>query len=568
MRLLRLITGLAIASFVVGHFANHALGVVSIEAMDRMRIVLAAWWRSPVGTVLLYGSFLIHFALALASLYRRSTLRMPFWEATQLVLGLAIPPLLMVHIVGTRLTWTLLGHNIDYERIVGLLWSSEWSTFKQVVLLLVVWAHLCAGLHYWLRLKGWYQNAQPLAFAVALILPALALSGFASAGFYLWPSVESVGGMHKYNVDLASMSAQDRALMANWRMAIEYAFWIALGATLLARWLRTRIGATYRVHHAAGRVITAPVGRSILEAIRDEGLPHASVCGGRARCTTCRVRVGEGLAHLPPPGRMEAQALTRIEAPPNVRLACQCRPTRDVAVTPLLPPNAGPSSARQPPSGAQGRERRIVAMFVDLRDSTSLGEGRLPYDVVFIMNQFFAEMHAALRATGGYYAQFRGDGLLALYGLGGASETRISDACRAALAAAADMQTRIERLNQSMGRELKAPMRIGIGIHAGVAIVGIMGPPEEPIYSAIGDMVNTAARFENMTKAFGCTLVVSDYVLEQAGIEPGNASAHQVRVRGKAERLAVYAIDDPRGLFIRSNSGTGQNLAPFAEKGP
>src|SRR5688572_22608225 len=420
MRLLRLVTGLVIASFVVGHFANHALGVVSIEAMDRMRSGLAAWWRSPVGTVLLYGSLATHFALALASLYRRSTLRMPRWEATQLVLGLAILPLLIVHIVGTRLTWTLLGHNIDYERIVGLLWSSEWSTFKQVVLLVVVWAHLCAGLHYWLRLKSWYQAAEPLAFAAALIIPALALSGFASAGFYLWPSVESVGGMHKYNVELAGMSGQDRALMANWRSALEYGFWIALGATLLARWLRTRIGATYRVQHASGRLITAPVGRSILEAIRDEGVPHASVCGGRARCTTCRVRVGEGLAHLPPAGRLEAQALARIEAPPNVRLACQCRPTRDVAVTPLLPPNVGPSSAAQPRSGAQGRERPIVAMFVDLRDSTSLGEGRLPYDVVFLMNQFFAEMHAALRATGGYYAQFRGDGLLALYGLVGA----------------------------------------------------------------------------------------------------------------------------------------------------
>ena len=544
MRLTRLVTGLVIALFVVGHFLNHALGVVSIEAMDRMRIVLAAWWRSPVGTVLLYGSLLTHFILALVSLYRRSTLRMPWWEAAQLMLGLAIPPLLIVHIAGTRLTWMLLGHNVDYERIVGLLWSSEWSTFKQVVLLLIVWAHLCAGLHYWLRLKAWYQSAQPLAFALALILPALALSGFASAGFYLWPSIESVGGIHKYNVELAGMSLQDRALMANWRSGIEYAFWIALGGTLLARWLRTRIGATYRVHHASGRIITAPVGRSVLEAIRDEGVPHASVCGGRARCTTCRVRVGEGLDQLPPPGRMEAQALARIEAPPNVRLACQCRPTRDIAVTPLLPPNAGPSSAAQPRSGAQGRERPIVAMFVDLRDSTSLGEGRLPYDVVFIMNQFFAEMHAALRATGGYYAQFRGDGLLALYGL----ETDIQQACKASIRGAAEMQVRIEKLNRTLAADLEAPLRIGIGIHAGVAIVGTMGPPDAPIYSAIGDMVNTAARLEGMTKAYGCVLVISAEALQQAGMEPREAQMHQVRVRGKTERLAVYAVDDPRKL--------------------
>jgi adenylate cyclase len=552
MRLLRLVTGLVVASFVLGHFLNHSLGVVSIEAMDRLRIALAAWWRSPAGTVLLYGSLLTHFVLALASLYRRTTLRMPYWEAAQLALGLAIPPLLIGHIAGTRLTWMLLGHNIDYERVVGLLWSSEWSTFRQVILLLVVWAHVCAGIHYWLRVRQWYRDALPLAFAMALLVPALALSGFASAGFYLWPSVESVGGMQKYNVELASMSAADRALMASWRSGLEYGFWIALAATLLARWLRARIGATYRVRHASGRVITAPVGRSILEALRDEGLPHAAVCGGRARCTTCRVRVGDGLAHLPPPARLEAQALGRIEAPPNVRLACQCRPTRDVAVTPLLPPNAGPSSIAQPRSGAQGRERPIVAMFVDLRDSTRLGEGRLPYDVVFLMNQFFAEMHGALRATGGYYAQFRGDGLLALYGL----ESALAQACRAAIEGAAEMQARIEKLNRTLAADLEEPLRIGIGIHAGVAIVGTMGPPDAPIYSAIGDMVNTAARLENMTKAFGCTLVVSDAALKEAGLQAGDAALHQVRVRGKTERLAVYAVPDPRALLTSSRSSS------------
>ena len=541
MRLVRLVTGLIVAAFVVGHFLNHSLGVVSIEAMDRMRVALALWWRSPVGTALLYGSLLTHFILALASLYGRSTLRMPVWEAAQMLLGLAIPPLLIGHIVGTRLTWTMLGHNIDYERVVGLLWSSEWGITRQSLLLLIVWAHACAGLHYWLRVRQWYQAAEPLAFALALLLPAIALAGFASAGFYLWPSVESVGGMQKYNVDLAGMSDAQRDRMAAWRSGLEWAFWVALAATLLARWLRTRIGATYRVRHASGRVITAPVGRTILEAIRDEGLPHASVCGGRARCTTCRVRVGDGLTHLPPPTRREAQALGRIHAPPNVRLACQCRPTRDVAVTPLLPANVGPRTPRQPPGGAQGRERPIVAMFVDLRDSTRLAEGRLPYDVVFLMNQFFAEMHAALRATGGYYAQFRGDGLLALYGL----ESDLPAACRAALEGAAQMQERMDNLNRSLADDLKSPLRIGIGIHAGVAIVGTLGPPEAPIHSAIGDMVNTAARFEDMTKAFNCTMVVSEEALRQAGIEPGGSPQHQVRVRGKTERLTVYAVADP-----------------------
>jgi adenylate cyclase len=256
------------------------------------------------------------------------------------------------------------------------------------------------------------------------------------------------------------------------------------------------------------------------------------------------VRVSEGLEHLPPARRMEAQALARIDAPPNVRLACQCRPRSDVAVTPLLPPNVTPATGLDTRGGAQGRERPIVAMFVDLRDSTRLAEGRLPYDVVFIMNQFFAEMHASLRATGGYYAQFRGDGLLALYGL----ETDLRAACRAAIAGAADMQKRIEALNRSLAADLDEPLRIGIGIHAGVAIVGTMGPPQAPIYSAIGDMVNTAARLEGMTKAYDCVLVISAEALRQAEVEPGDAPLHQVRVRGKNERLAVYAVADPGKL--------------------
>ena len=135
-RRLRLATGLIIACFIVGHFLNHSLGVVSIDAMDRVRAVLASWWRSPAGTVLLYGSLVTHFALALVSLYRRTTLRMPVWEAAQLVLGLAVLPLLIAHIVGTRFYWLLLEHNINYERVVGVLWSDSMSAVRQSILLL------------------------------------------------------------------------------------------------------------------------------------------------------------------------------------------------------------------------------------------------------------------------------------------------------------------------------------------------------------------------------------------------------------------------------------------------
>src|SRR5204863_8252955 len=144
-----------------------------------------------------------------------------------LVLGLCVPPLLIGHVVGTRFSWWLLGHNIGYERVVGLLWS-EWSVaLRQSFLLIVAWAHLCFGLHYWLRLRPWYPNVQPAAFAAALLVPALALAGFAAAGF-------------NHNPNLPAIPAEHRAQLVNWRGTLTLAFFALLAATLLARWLPSR----------------------------------------------------------------------------------------------------------------------------------------------------------------------------------------------------------------------------------------------------------------------------------------------------------------------------------------
>jgi adenylate cyclase len=536
-RSLRLATGLTIAAYVCGHFLNHALGIVSIEAMDGLRRVLAAWWRSAPGSLLLYGSLLTHFSLALVSLSRRRTLRMPAWEACQLALGLAVIPLLVTHIVGTRLAWQLLGREVNYPRIVGTIWSDPWLIAKQSLLVAVVWLHLCFGIHFWLRLKSWYPRAQQYLFAAAVLVPALALAGFVSAGIdVMRPPPQPI-------------SPEDLALLLNSRDALYWAFGLALGGTLLGRIARNLRRSVYRIHHSSGPIFPAHAGSSILEAVRDAGIPHASVCGGRARCTTCRVRIAGGLQALAPPAELEAEALRRINAAPNVRLACQVRPAADVWITPLVPANADSSAARRP-GGVQGSERQVVAMFVDLRGSTQLGETRLPYDVVFILNQFFAEMSEALQASGGHYAQFTGDGLLALYGL----ENEIGPACRQALAGAADMHRRMGLLNARLAHELAVPLRIGIGVHAGVAIVGTMGPPAAPIVSAIGDTINSAARLEGLSKQYGCTLVVSVDTLRFAGVAPPDVGVQRVEVRGRSGQIEVLPIDDPATLLLPSDA--------------
>ena len=543
-RRLRLYTGLILAAYVISHFINHSLGLLSVEAMEAYRRVNAVVWQSPPGTVALYGSFLVHGYLALHALLRRTTLRMPWWEALQLTLGLLIPPLIAIHVIGTRLSQTLLGFDVDYPWVLYVHWSNARYLIQQPLLLLVVWTHVVVGLHYWLRLKGWYPRALPLLYALAVLLPVLALLGFARAGSEVLdlasnPELRSqiASGWSDAPIDgrrfILSLEAKTLWVMAALLVLV-------LAARRLRRRLRRRQKHFYTLAHPSAGPITSRVGQTILEGLRAAGIPHASVCGGRARCTTCRIRVGSGREHLATPNALETEALRRIGATDNVRLACQTRPSRDLHITPLLPANASASDARRP-GGVGGHEQSVAVMFIDLRASTKLGEERLPYDVVFILNQFFAEMSEALAETRGHYAQFSGDGLMALYGL----ESDMATGCKDAMRGAVAMARRLATLNERLATELPEPLRIGIGIHCGEAIVGTMGPPASPNLSAIGDNINIAARLEAQCKTYGVTLVVSLDAARHAEVDLSRFDMHEAPVRGREEPVSVYAVPDP-----------------------
>jgi len=179
-------------------------------------------------------------------------------------------------------------------------------------------------------------------------------------------------------------------------------------------------------------------------------------------------------------------------------------------------------------------------VFVDLRASTTLGEARMPYDVLFILNRFFAEMTKALAATEGHYSQFTGDGLMALYGLD-ARDPAIGPL--QALRGAREMLTRLDQLNSEIQAELRQPLRIGISIHFGEAIVGSMGPPRSQIITAIGDTVNTAARLEGLTKDYDCVLIVSRPAADAAGLKMTDQKQHQAPVKGRSQTVEFYALE-------------------------
>src|SRR3954447_16080535 len=122
LRDVRLASGMILGLFLLTHFGNHALGLVSVDAMETARQGFSALWRNPIGTALLYGSLTVHFGLALDALFRRRTLRMPVREAAQLILGLALPFLLVAHVVGTRVEFTLTGREVGYPDVLRGLW--------------------------------------------------------------------------------------------------------------------------------------------------------------------------------------------------------------------------------------------------------------------------------------------------------------------------------------------------------------------------------------------------------------------------------------------------------------
>jgi adenylate cyclase len=542
-RRLRLLTGLVLFAYVTTHLANHSLGLVSLGAMEAGRVWFLALWRNPVGSLLLYGSLVTHVALAFWALYERRTLRMPAWEAAQLGLGLIVPPLLVSHIVGTRLTWQIFGVEDAYSRVVLSLWAlSPQAGQRQILVIVVAWLHVAIGLHAIVKLRPWYERAAPWLLACAILVPVLAVLGFVSGGRQAAalatrsPALRAEMLWH----GRAPLTPEETALLERIRLRALGTYGTVLGGVLIARGVRTlvqRRRGRIRVSYPDGRRISVPPGLSVLEVSRLARIPHASVCGGRGRCSTCRIRV-QSARPQPRPSEAESRVLRRLGAPSDVRLACQLRPTSDLRVTPLLPATATAADGRLADDTQRGREQEVAVLFADLRGFTRLAEHRLPYDVVFFLNRYFEAVGGAIERAGGIANQYTGDGVMALFGL----EAGAEEGCRQSLTAAAEMVRSVASLSESLHTDLREPLRIGIGIHTGPAVVGRMGYGAATYLTAVGDTVHVAARLEALTKEYDCELVVSEAVMRRAGAPTEGLPRHELTLRNRAEPLAVLIV--------------------------
>lgn len=536
---LRLVSGLVLFAFAATHFANHALGLIGLETMMEAARWRVAVTRSLPGSLILGLALLAHVAFSLVRLAERRTLRMPPWEAMQTLLGFAIPFLLVPHVMGTRIANLVDGTRTTYAYVIARIWPDGMGF--QTALLVVVWLHGCLGLHAWLRLSPLYRRVAPLLAVPAFGLPAAALAGIVTEGRLM-------------DRDLALARRFDAPdLGARWQVppvdsavgawgdtvtgAIYAAVALALGIVLVraAATLRAR---RFSVTYVDGPTVRSLEGPTLLEISRANRVPHVSVCGGRGRCSTCRVLVVAGEDRLSAPGPQEAAALRAIGAPGNVRLACQARPGGDVALVRILDPRRESADQHLANTDVAGIEREVAILFIDIRGFTPLAERKLPFDVVFILNHFFEAAGREIEAAGGWIGGYAGDGLLALF----THPDGIGPACRAAFTAAGTVDRAVTDLNRRLAAELPAALRMAMGLHAGPLVLGRLGYGESRGMSVIGPAVNLASRLESLAKAADVQLVASAEAAERAGLALDGLRVETVAVRGvRAELPVIYA---------------------------
>jgi adenylate cyclase len=545
---IRLWSGLVLFAYVLFHYANHALGHVSLAAMEGMLEVQELLLDNPVGLTVLYGAMLAHVGLALVKIASLRTFRRPAWEWVQIGLGLAIPWFLVSHISYTRGAETVLGIEMDYGQELALLWPAVW--IQQGTLLAIVWVHGCIGLHFWLRLKPWYPAWMPWLTGLAVAIPALAQTGWITAARREYDRLRTLaetqaGGSTQASQDVAAGLQQLRQLellLQNTALVVAALVVLVLVVRMLMQRSRTRIKVTY----GDGTVASATGGVSLLDVSRSAGIPHMSVCGGRARCSTCRTLVVSGGDNLTAPTDAEKVLLTRLNADPSIRLACQARLRGDVSIRPLIQPQNALAQPRRTDPLGWGVEREVAVLFLDIRGFSRISEKSLPYDIVFILNSLFGEVGGAIERHNGYIDKFMGDGMMALFGLSSSPGEACADALRAAIAAheATAKATRI------LTQHLHEPLRIGVGIHVGNVVVGRIGKTSDQTspsrLTAIGDTVNVAARLEAATKELASAIVVSTRTLKTAGIalEAAIGERSSINVHNISEPVDVVAIRD------------------------
>jgi len=510
-RNLRMASGLILFFYITTHLINHALGVISLGTAEAgMAIAVEVWYSLP-GTILLYGATAVHVLMALIAVYERRTFRLPPLEIIRIALGFSMPILLIGHAASTRLAYDIYGLSSDYTRIVGVLWASGQQGW-QLGLMAPGWIHGCLGLNFAFGRRPWFRRLRPVLFAVALLVPVFAAMGFIAMGREL-ATGPGVAAAMEY---LSPANAVQRLAIQQWKDNLLNWYFSIIFAAFMAREIRNlverRRKGLVKVAYP-GQTVSIPRGWSVLEASRSFHLPHASMCGGRARCSTCRVRVTAGQEHCAPPAKDEQDTLARIGAPADVRLACQLRPQGNVSVVPIVRTARPVYRATAPRRNA---EQDVVVLYCDFRNRTDFASDHLPQDLLHILTVYIDGLSHAIRSAGGVVSTIESDSICALFGIDAGAEV----CAQRALQAVGAIEGVISDLNNRLGRHEDDRLKISVVVHAGHAAIGEIGSSEPPMVLAIGQAADVANEMRKLAAERDRAFAISERVYHDAGLMP------------------------------------------------
>lgn len=280
---------------------------------------------------------------------------------------------------------------------------------------------------------------------------------------------------------------------------------------------------------------------SLLDISIKNKIPHLHECGGNGVCTTCRVRVLEGIQNLTPKTQYENASCNARQWDPSIRLACQARPKGDVTIQRLIWSSGEVNTLQKElvPTGL-AEERPIAILFCDLRNFTNLSSNNLNFDIAYMLNKFYTALGEPILMNNGIIYQYVGDEIIGVFGTtGGTAQKNCEDAIRAALG----MQYALEFLNRSDLKDIGVKLKSGIGINFGNAFIGHLGHPTHKQFSVIGDPVNVASRIQNETKVTNTDILISDTVFENINKDTVVVGKNFLnKLAGKDDPLSLYEL--------------------------
>ncbi|TGK87795.1 guanylate cyclase [Leptospira noumeaensis] len=293
-------------------------------------------------------------------------------------------------------------------------------------------------------------------------------------------------------------------------------------------------------------------GATILETALKHEYPLYHLCGGNAKCTTCRVFVTDGLQFLSSRNDREQTLADRKGWPSEIRLACQTEVFGDISLRRIIKDNKDLKTVTsESKSSKTGEECYAVILFLDIKGFTSFTESSLPYDVVFVLNRFFQEMSEPILNNGGEIDKFIGDGILAFFQLKNKDEVTKNEeslekakqeTIRSAIRACLRMFDQLKKFNLEMKDRFNFTFDIRIGLHAGNVIYGDIGHSEYKSQTVLGDTVNVASRLEALNKKTNTNFLISDEIYNLIGENLSVDKKVITRLRGKSEKMAAYSV--------------------------